>query len=439
MRAAIERRGTAWLPWVLGLAALTPVVRHWSQFRGLFWFGDELGLMDEISHLGFWPWLGHAFAENFVPAFKLLWGGVLFGFHGDYRAELAAIWLTHAANVALLAGWMRQAGFTAVATAFATLTFGFAATNIETLTWAVQWSQQLAVLFFLLCGVDGGLSGRRPRSHGHCVRLILECLASAWSFSRGVLTGPVAAFQLIRQGQAASRRRRWLLAALLVLPSLVTAALIVTLAPNNHSSIWAHPAQWATAASFSAWYLTANPFLPIWSSLAPSVHLNEIGITAVIVAGTLKFALLAGGYATASIWQRRLLSALGLFDVGYAVLLGLGRSDADIHLVMSSRYQYNALICTLPFLAVLLERGLSRLRLPRGGLSLTGAALVGIAVYLVNLGWSRQLPGWVAWRGAGTRRVVVASPPNPAATDLPGNPYMTDGRARELRNEFRLH
>ena len=82
-----------------------------AQFSRLFWFADDLFLLDQISRRGFWHWTMEMFAENFAPLFKLLWGGAAFVFHGSYLAMLVLLWLTHALNIALFGRLLTRAGF----------------------------------------------------------------------------------------------------------------------------------------------------------------------------------------------------------------------------------------------------------------------------------------------------------------------------------------
>ena len=79
-------------------------------FSRLYWFGDEFDLIDQIVRLGFWRCVWLAFAENFVPLFKVLWGGSVVLFRGSYAVMIALVWLTHALNVGLLGRVMRTCG-----------------------------------------------------------------------------------------------------------------------------------------------------------------------------------------------------------------------------------------------------------------------------------------------------------------------------------------
>src|ERR1035438_5327332 len=139
-----------WILLAAGCLALAPFVAYHRMFGRLYWFGDEFDLIDQIDRIGFWRWIWLVFAENFVPVFKLLWGGGVLAFGGSYLAMVATVWLTHALNVALLGRVMRTCGLSSVAVICAQVAFGLSPANIETLAWTVQWSAVLSVTFMLL-------------------------------------------------------------------------------------------------------------------------------------------------------------------------------------------------------------------------------------------------------------------------------------------------
>ena len=96
-------------PWFGGLLALAPLIWCHQAFSEVWWFGDDWDLLDQIARVGFVKWTLVAFAENFVPLFKLLWGGMVFVSGGSYFAMICALWLTHALNVALFVSLLRMA------------------------------------------------------------------------------------------------------------------------------------------------------------------------------------------------------------------------------------------------------------------------------------------------------------------------------------------
>jgi hypothetical protein len=164
--------------------------------------------------MGFGRWTGAMFAENFVPLFKLLWGGALLGLGGSYAAMLWLLWLTHALNTALLGRLLFRAGLTWPGVALALVCFALPVANLETLGWSVQWSAILALAFLLAWSAvarDPRLTPRWLELAG-ARALVLCAAASALCFSRGVLTGGVLAAALLlpllsRRAEAGWRTR----------------------------------------------------------------------------------------------------------------------------------------------------------------------------------------------------------------------------------------
>jgi len=431
--ASLER----WLPICVALAAMYPLVAHWRQFSGLFWFGDELALMAELDRMSFWTWLGSSFAENFVPVFKLAWGGVLFLAHGSYPAMLLAAWLTHAFNVWLLARRMARVGFQLFGILLAACVFGLSASNIETLTWGVQWSSELSVTFFLLAAFEFLDAEEASRAGPWAsVRMGLWSLAGAWSFSRGILIGPV----VLCLAATAKGAIRWRLAAALasLIPSIATAYLVARLAPENHHEVLTNPGLWGKALAFFGWYLTLNPWLQLWANLVSNWSLASATAGLVPILGTAKLGIVVAGFYLARPRQRRLLAALLLFDVGYAALLGFGRSGGELYLACSSRYQYNSLVCTLPFVSVLVDawlRNAHRWRPVQVALILLVTAS---GMWVAESGWGTRLPEWVDTRGLSTRRFLLQANPDPAGHDVWSIPYRNDF-VKHLAAKYNLH
>jgi hypothetical protein len=140
------------LPWIAAGVALLPAVWCAPALADLWWFGDDWDLLDQIQRQGFWRWTLVPFAENFVPLFKLLWGGLVFAGGGAYWPLVTALWLTHALNTALFLRLLRAGGMELAGAVLATALFGLAAFHVESLAWSVQWSALLATTFFLLAG-----------------------------------------------------------------------------------------------------------------------------------------------------------------------------------------------------------------------------------------------------------------------------------------------
>jgi hypothetical protein len=321
------------------------------MFTRLFLFGDEFDLIDQIDRLGFWTWIWTPFAENFVPLFKVLWGGGLFLFGGSYAALIAVTWLTHALNVVLLGRLMRTCGASWGAVLVAQVTFGLASSNWETLAWSVQWSAMLAAAFMLLA-LESFFS--RPFVRGP----IAWAAASALSFSRGVLTGALLAGASLAWSElkpVSTPRRRTVFAASFLLPAVLVGIVITVMVPS--SNLGHMERHWGDAALFGAWYYLVNPahYLFRIGSFAPKT---------VMLMGALKVALMAWSIARSSGRLRALFIVLLAFDLGNAVLLGIGRYQTGLPMAASSRYQYASLIACMPAASFWFARQWERLPAP---------------------------------------------------------------------------
>ncbi len=471
----------AWL--TAGFVLLVPIV-NFAAFSRLFWFGDELDLIDQIDHIGLWRWVWLPFAENFVPLFKLGFGGLIFAGHGSYLFLLVTIWLVHAVNVGVLVGWLLELGVHAAGAVMAGLIFGLSGSNLETLTWPVQSSAVLATLFFLLAArtvIRTGPDAISPRRVGG---VIAAGAASALAFSRGVLTGPVVAALWLDPTLASSEStgRRVRTAALWCLPSVAIGLLIYHLAPSSHRSVFSDADQLRQAAGFATWFFCLNPTVSYFSISPLNWGIPAVGWTSVVVVGAVKIGFIGLGFACGTSRQRRMLAALLLLDLFSAFLLGYGRGESDLSHALSSRYQYNSLLCFVPFLAVVIGRGLQSLarldrevardlrarfpaqsfiRRPEVGGHLSGnlsrqlserggsprrfaAVLLGTCLCLLPIGyaygkWRQLLPPWAEWRGQGTRRLLFETKPLPPGNDLVGIPFLPNARAKELADKYHLH
>ena len=432
------------LVWVLALAALLPFLGHLAAFGRLFWFADELDMVNEFDRLGFGRWLWLMFAENFVPLFKVLWGGLVFGGRGSYMVMLAVLWATHALNVGLLAAWMRRARFDAFAFALAGLVFGLSASNLETLTWSIQWSAVLAVTFFLLAGLNGSPSeeaGAPGRPRRNPLGVIIPCAASALVFSRGVLTGLIMGLRMLDPTLRPPARwsRRLLVAAGCAIPSLAVALVIYAHTAGAHPASGPGAAHWRDKVGFGLWFFSLNPIVPFLAIAPENWGIPAVGWPAVLLCGLGKAAVIAVALAWSSPAQRRMLAPLLALDLANACLLGYGRGEADLGHAMSSRYQYNALLCFAPFLGAALSRAADRL-VPRGGLRVVLLpALLFLAAWESSRRWSALLPPWVEWRGGGSRRLLLGTNPVPPGYDLVGIPFLDNVRAKELVDKYNLH
>jgi len=406
-----------WILAAVGAAALLPYLLYHAMFARLFWFGDELDLIDQFNRMGFWKWVWLVFAENFVPLFKVLWGGAVLVFGGSYGAMIALVWLTHALNVALFGRLLRICGLGWVGVLCCQVIFGLAPSNLETLAWSVQWSAVLS-LTFMLAALDAFF--RQPG----ITRPVVHSLASALTFSRGVLTGPLVALASLLAGR---REGRGVRIALYLAPAIVVAGLIVLLAEGNHQHMRGHG---AAAFVYGLWYFCLNPAYDL-------LGIASWGWRTTLLLGALKVSLMGWALVRSGGRLRTLLLVLLAFDLGNAVLLGVGRFHTGILTVNSSRYQYASLAATLPFLGFGIEswggrfRGAPVLRLVQG------AVLAFLAVALVRY-WPVDLDHFTDWRGTDSRRILfLEAAPDPHA--VPGIPFMTMVRAKELIARYHLH
>jgi hypothetical protein len=408
-----------------GLVALLPYAVYHAMFARLYWFGDEFDLIDQIDRLGFWHWMWLAFAENFVPLFKLLWGGSVLVFGGSCAAMIAICWLTHALNVALLGRLMRLAGLSWAAVIFAQLLFGLTSANIETLAWSVQWSAVLAATFMLLA-LNSAF--RRPLSGATAA----WSAASALSFSRGVLTGILAAGALLLPGGNAApgrRSRRLILAGACIAPSLAVAFLIAVMVPaGNQGHMAGH---WGEAAVFAAWYYCLNPAYHL-------LGVESWGPRTAVLLGILKVALVAWSLARSTGPTRKLFLVLLAFDLGNAALLGIGRYHTGLPATVSSRYQYAALIAVLPAAGFLFSRLWDRVPGPGALRRAVLGTLVAAAAWGLCSQWLGDLGGFTTWRGTESRRILITDP-NPDPHAVPGFPGFPTQRAKYLIAKYNLH
>lgn len=404
--------------------SLLPFILYHDRFARLFWFGDEFDLIDQIDRLGFWRWVGIVFAENFVPLFKLLWGGAVFALWGSYAAMLAAVWIVHALNVALLGRVMRAAGLTWAAVALGVAVFGLSPINYETLGWSVQGSAVISVTFMLLA-MEGHFSARPSRL------LVGWVAASALSFSRGVLTGPVLGVGLLLEPHSGRRaiggglilRIAWLL-----MPSVAVALLIAGLSSGNHQHMTGH---WTEAAVYGLWYFCANPLHGLLS-------VEPYGWHAVVALGAMKLGLEIWVLARSSGRIRALFGMLLLFEIGNSALLGIGRYHTGLPTAVSSRYQYSSLLGFTPFVGYAFSRLMEWIRLPRAVRMAFAGLVLGVLATIWIRGWSDQIAPFAVARGDQSRRILFEDP-DPPKDGVPGIPGLPMERAKTLVKKYRLH
>ncbi len=421
------------LPWLGGLVALAPLVIWRRQFAELFWFADDFFLVDQIAQMGLWRWTGEVFAENFVPLFKLLWGGALLGFDGSYGAMLGLLWLTHALNTVLFGRLLARTGFPLAAVAVAQIVFALTPANLETLGWSVQWSALLATTFLLLAllwqeSVTLPSAGWSWRRHGP---LLLFITASACCFSRGVLTGPVLALAVLAPTltTAATWRTRLLPAILCLLPALAVALLIAVYSRGNHLAMSGH---WTQALEFGLGFFLLNPGFLLFG-------LTTVNAGTLLLLSGAKLGVITGGLWLSRGATRRLLLLLLAYDLGNAVLLGIGRYHTGFISSLGSRYYYSSLLATLPFVALLLAAGLNtlstrfRLRPAAATVLLAGLA------WLCLRGWPAELAVFTRWRGTEIRQLMQAPATADPTAMMPALDFMHVERAKALTRAYNLH
>ena len=419
--------------WCAGLCALSPFRIWYREFKELFWFGDDFFLLDQIAQMGLLKWTTLVFSENFVPLFKVLWGNAVFWFGGSYLAMLWLLWLSHALNTLLFTRIMQRAGFPFFATLFSVLIFALSPVNIETLGWSVQWSAVLATNF-LLIGL-WWLEKNREHLDGFSWRvhlpLFLFATLSACSFSRGVLSGAVLALGVLLP-VAMSLAPRLILkklpGALLCLIPAVTVALVIKMSSaGNHQHMSGH---WGEILEFGASYFLLNPFHALFNT---SLHPVTMMLIASAKVGIIFTALMMS--------RGRVLHVLLLllaFDLGNAVLLGIGRYHTGFLAAMSSRYQYSSLIATLPFVGVLLSMALSRI----SAIKPRRWATVCVSVLIVGYclwGWPATLAKFTNWRGTDVRRLLAEPATNDPKVTVPTMEFMHIERAKALQRAYDLH
>ena len=408
-----------------GILSLAPFALFHGMFGRLYWFADEFDMIDQIDTVGFWRWLYAAYGENFVPLFKLVWGGGLFVFGGSYAAMMTVVWVAHALNTVLLGRVMRACGLSWAAVFFAQVVFGLAPATIETLAWSVQLSSMLSVTFLLLA-LDGFY--REPFSRAP----IAWAAASALSFARGLLTGPVLAWASLWAAATGPTLRpsRWLgFACAYAAPSLVIAMVMASGAPGGNQGHMA--GHWGQAAMFGACYYGLNPGYLL-------LGFESWGPRTALVLGMLKVAVVAWALMRSRGVTRALFSMLLAFDLGSAVLLGIGRYQTGLLAAVSSRYQYASLVAVLPAAGFLFARLLERLPVPRAARRLAAVAVLAAAAFALCRQWSADLDVFSASRGTENRRLLV-SDPDPGPFAVQGYPGLPTRRAKDLIDRYHLH
>lgn len=424
------------LPWLLGLAALAPFIFLHRDFRDLFWYGDDFDLIRQMDQSGVWRWTWRVFAENTVPVFKLGWAGLIFLGGGSSFAAFSALWVTHAACVVLYGKILQRAECPSLAVVISAGMFGLSWTNHETLGWMTQWSAVLATVF-TLGAIYWFLEQRAVavpwswRVHGGLMGLIA---LAAFSFSRGVLAGFVLAGASLAPwpDQKAPWTRRLAVSALCLAPSLAAGLVIAICSAGNHRALGSGHA--LEMLRYGAFYLAMNPFGRL---LSPD--LGAWGWHTAALLGAVKCAFIAWGLRHSTGRLRGLLGLLVLFELGDAALLGVGRFHTGLDTVLSSRYQYSALLGTLPFVAIGLDHALRRW-ISSAALRIAGAAVVILAAGWLSVRyWPAEMHRWAEDRGRLPRQALLGDRPSTMNPDDIHLPHMSFAEANELIARYHLH
>ncbi len=394
------------------LVSMLPLLVYWREFQLLFFFHDDWELLDGYSTNTLPHWLAQPFlGEGILPLFKLLWIAAVELLSGSYLAMIVLLWLTHL----LIALWfgriLYRLSVPAEAIGFSVLMFGLAWTNLETLTWSMQWGAQLGILFLLaawrlLPGILERNGGARMATAGYALCLLASGLCS----TRGIVSGVVLAAFILFCG---TNRRNLRLCAISLAPSAVLAMAMWLFAPHRHADLW-------PAVSYALHYLLLNPFY-----LLISIPRKVVDARALLIFGTCKVLVIAVAFRRSNRKSYPLLLTLLAFDFATAAALGYGRSYTGLATTVSSRYQYISLLCFAPmagwaFASLRREAQVMVLLLSMG---------------LLGYPWRRHIPTWAAWRGAEIRMALDRK----ADSERFDPSSLTAGRARQLIRQYRLH
>lgn len=392
------------------LVALSPLILYGRHFEALFWFGDELDLLLQLKREGLGTWAFKTFGENFVPVFKIIWFLALVVFDGSYFGVITALWVTHAANTALLWFLVRTCGGSRFASTISALTLGASATTLESLGWSVQWSAVMATTFTLIAFVvypkDGSSTGLKL--------YFSSLLGAAFSFSRGILASVVGAiFPLLWRGPF----RWWIISGLSLVPAVIAVLFISSGATGNHRAILSGDlALLSKMAEFSLYSVSLNPIYHL-------LRLEEINWNTIAAVGSLKILIIGLGFLAAkrvSANLVKLLFALFLFDLLNCTILGIGRHHTGVQFSVSSRYQYEYLVTLSPFIGLLADaatRWIRNLNFKSSAQCIAAA----LWIFWIASPWGGEIKEWSRSRGKDGRALLLKqriSDPNADGTKL---------------------
>ena len=435
------------------LLCLLPLLLFWSRFANLYWFHDDWELTSQMQSLPFREWLVARYGENFSPVFNAAWYAAIRIGSGSYIAMILAVWATHLANLLLLAAILRHCGFAWQAQSIAVVTLGMAWSNIETLGWAACWISLLSILWFLFAWwllLAASRRGSRYSTMMCSIAAVICALASALTFSRGVLSGVLLAFFVVLSRAdsftAADQEpsnlpaffpsffpslTRWQWPTGIALCCVTAVALIPYrwMLSGYHNFADANGSELGAMASYGVHYYLLSPLF----HLLPIPH-KTVALRELMIAGVCKALVVACAIWLSKERARALLWILLLLDLGMAVMLALGRYRFDMETSVSYRYQYVSLLCFAPCFAVVVMKGLGLLRRTTARHVAFAVLFVGWAL-LLGYPWKRHSQRWSQWRGTEAREALAAAQPE----QLFGLPTITAARARELIRIYGLH
>lgn len=421
---------TQWLPWLLAAASLVPLLYNHAAFRDLFYFEDELQLVDELERSGFVRWTFEVFGDTWLPLFKVLWSSLVL-LSGDYLVLVWAVWLNHALNVALLARVVQRLGGGLWAATLAAVLFGWSWFHFETLGWTLQWMNVLAITG-LLAGMLQ-LCPRRdaPRSVARTATvLFLLGIFSVLAAPRGLLNGlALAPVALLSFGVWRSARDRGILAAAALLPSILAGVLVskIVMGASQGPGVAAHVVE---KLHFALAYFAGSPAR--WLLDDAATGLGWLTLLALVKAAL----MVAAFILTPPRWRAALLG-LFLLEIGNALLMGIGRFHTGLGSSFSSRYQYIAALATAAALALVVGALLRRVPAPRWiGHGIAALATLALSFHVVRP-WTGMMNNWRTWRGQEIR-AALKQPPESAPPNFSRLPWIDNERTRVLVKKYDL-
>ena len=327
------------------ILSLLPFFLNVATLKELLWFGDAWDLLNQLQKQGLLVWVFSCFAENFVPVFKLLWIGSIKMVGGSYFTMLSIVWATHAVIVFLYGLLLARVKIGLPGLISAILLFGISWTNIETLTWSVQWSSSLSVLFFLVAFHLLMSILKKPQFDlMQFMTYILFLLCSLLSFSRGIIGGVVLGSFCLLYAADIRKKAPLQVAAYTSVSlgsSLLIALIIYLFTAGNHKSIFVFGwGVYLQMLEFASTYFFFNPLASLFHLpwMLQNVHIF-------LLLAAFKIIVIYFSLRLANTEQRRFIIIFLFMDLCNAVLLGLGRYHTGLSCAIGYRYQYVSYIC----------------------------------------------------------------------------------------------